>query len=117
MVQPYIGRTLLLPNGQILFAAQTNAIYAYTYYGCPAASSRPVIPGCFMLHSAALHIFTAGPTAEWIVTGCGYGDDAALATNDPLVRIRNKATGHVVYCRTFDHKQYDGGGDWKLGSA
>jgi hypothetical protein len=33
----------------------------------------------------------------------GYGDDAASATNYPLVRIRNTATGHVFYCHTFDH--------------
>jgi hypothetical protein len=33
----------------------------------------------------------------------GYGDDAASATNYPLIRIRNRATGRVVYCRTFDH--------------
>jgi len=29
---PYIGRMLLLPTWQILFAAQTNEIYAYNYF-------------------------------------------------------------------------------------
>jgi hypothetical protein len=33
----------------------------------------------------------------------GYGDDAAAATNYPLVRIRHLATGTVTYCRTVDH--------------
>jgi hypothetical protein len=32
-----------------------------------------------------------------------YGDDAAMATNYPIVRIRHVATGHIRYCRTFDH--------------
>ena len=32
-----------------------------------------------------------------------YGDDATMATNYPIVAIRNNATGHVVYCRTFNH--------------
>jgi hypothetical protein len=32
-----------------------------------------------------------------------YGDDAAAATNYPIVRIRHLASGRVTYCRTFDH--------------
>ena len=32
-----------------------------------------------------------------------YGDDAQEATNYPIVRITNVATGHVFYCRTHDH--------------
>jgi len=40
----------------------------------------------------------------------GYGDDAMAATNYPLVRIRNRASGHVRYCRTFNHTTTDTGG-------
>ena len=32
-----------------------------------------------------------------------YGDDYQAATNYPIVRITNKATGHVFYCRTHGH--------------
>jgi hypothetical protein len=32
-----------------------------------------------------------------------YGDDVQAATNYPLVRITNDATGHVFYSRTHDH--------------
>jgi hypothetical protein len=32
-----------------------------------------------------------------------YGDDAQAATNYPLVRITNRASGHVVYARTHGH--------------
>jgi hypothetical protein len=35
--------------------------------------------------------------------GAAYGDDAQGATNYPLVRITNNATGHVFYSRTHDH--------------
>ena len=35
--------------------------------------------------------------------GAADGDDAQAATNFPLVRITNKATGHVFYARTHDH--------------
>jgi len=35
--------------------------------------------------------------------GAAYGDDAQAATNYPLVRITNRATGDVFYARTHDH--------------
>jgi hypothetical protein len=35
--------------------------------------------------------------------GAAYGDDAQSATNYPLVRITNQATGHAFYSRTHDH--------------
>lgn len=35
--------------------------------------------------------------------GSLFGDDFQAATNYPLVRITNKKTGHVFYCRTHDH--------------
>jgi hypothetical protein len=35
--------------------------------------------------------------------GDAYGDDAQSATNYPLVRITNLASGHVFYSRTHDH--------------
>jgi hypothetical protein len=35
--------------------------------------------------------------------GAAYGDDAQAATNYPLVRITNRASGHVFYSRTHGH--------------
>ena len=32
-----------------------------------------------------------------------YGDDLQNATNYPIVRLTNIATGHVFYCRTHGH--------------
>ena len=32
-----------------------------------------------------------------------YGDEGQSATNYPLVRITNIATGHVFYARTHNH--------------
>jgi len=37
--------------------------------------------------------------------GAAYGDDAQSSTNYPLVRIRNRTTGHVFYARTHDHSR------------
>ena len=33
----------------------------------------------------------------------GYGDDAQMATNYPLVRLKRAGSQKVFFCRTFDH--------------
>ena len=33
----------------------------------------------------------------------GYGDDAQMATNYPLVRLKRFGSKKVFFCRTFDH--------------
>jgi hypothetical protein len=100
---PYIGRMLLLPTGQILFAAQTNEIYAYTYFGCPDPSWRPHITS-YPSSVRQGHTYNIeGSLFNGMSQAVGYGDDASAATNYPLVRIRHLATGKVTYCRTFDH--------------
>ena len=35
----------------------------------------------------------------------GFGDEFQTATNYPLVRLTNMATGHVFYARTHDHNR------------
>jgi hypothetical protein len=40
-----------------------------------------------------------------------YGDDCETATNYPLVRIVNKRTNHVWYCRTSGHTTIDSNGN------
>ena len=45
----------------------------------------------------------SGRTFNGLSQAVGYGDDAAAATNYPLVRIRHNASGRVHYCRTWDH--------------
>ena len=100
---PYIGRMLLLPTGQILFAAQTNAIYAYNYFSCPDAAWRPQITSCPPVVQPGLGGSLEGRLLNGLSQAVGYGDDASAATNYPLVRIRHLATGTVTYCRTHDH--------------
>jgi hypothetical protein len=100
---PFIGRMLLLPTGQILFAAQTDAIYAYSYSGCPDASWRPEITSYPATVIGGFTYSIQGIRFNGMSQAVGYGDDAAAATNYPLVRIRHVATGTVTYCRTFDH--------------
>jgi hypothetical protein len=100
---PYVGRMMLLPTGQVLFANGSKAIYAYTPSGAPDPAWRPHITA----HPALLrpwHTYTlSGRQLNGLSQAVGYGDDAASATNYPIVRLRHLGTGRVHYCRTFDH--------------
>jgi len=44
-----------------------------------------------------------GKQINGLSQACSYGDDAQMATNYPIVRLRHTATGHTRYARTFDH--------------
>ena len=98
---PYIGRMLLLPTGQVLFAAQTGDIYAYNYLGCVDSAARPQITAAPAtvrpFHGYTLH----GRVLNGLSQAVGYGDDAAAATNYPLVRSAPPGQPHVSYCRTM----------------
>jgi hypothetical protein len=110
-VQPAIPPTnftwqscfLLLPTGQLLCSAQTNTLFLYTpdpAAGSPHPSWRPahisvptsMNPG----HSYTL----SGTQLNGLSQAVGYGDDAGMATNYPIVRLTHPATGVVVYLRS-----------------
>jgi hypothetical protein len=100
---PFTGRMLLIPTGQVLFAAGSNQIFAYTPTGKPDPSWAPHITSCPSIveagHSYTLH----GRQLNGLSQAVSYGDDATAATNYPLVRIKHKASGKVYFCRTFNH--------------
>jgi hypothetical protein len=100
---PYTGRMMLLPNGDVLFAAGTNAIYNYSPGGAPDATWRPSIVGAPASIRQAFSYTLQGRQINGLSQAVAYGDDATMATNYPLIRIRNIASGHITYCRTYDH--------------
>jgi len=100
---PYTGRMMLTPNGNVLYASGSNQVYAYSYCSYIDASWRPHITSVSSSLRAGASYTLQGQQINGLSQAVGYGDDAASATNYPLVRIRNKTTGHVFYCRTFDH--------------
>jgi hypothetical protein len=100
---PYIGRMLLLPTGQVLFASQTNDIYVYNRHGCVVAAAQPQITSSPATVRPFFSYTLHGRLLNGLSQAVGYGDDASAATNYPLVRIRHLASGTVTYCRTFDH--------------
>lgn len=100
---PFVGRFLLLPTGQALFVNGSSNVQVYTPSGSPDPVWKPTItsvPG-FLQQS---HTYTLnGRQINGLSQANSYGDDAQMATNYPLVRLQNTASGHVFYCRTFNH--------------
>jgi hypothetical protein len=91
---------LLLPTGQLLCSAQANTLFLYTpdpAAGSPHPSWRPghisvptnMNPG----HSYTL----SGTQLNGLSQAVGYGDDAGMSTNYPIVRLTQHSTGQVVY--------------------
>ena len=64
---------------------------------------RPFISNVPASLVSALSFTLTGRQLNGLSQAVGYGDDASAATNYPLVRIVNAATGHVFYCRTHGH--------------
>jgi hypothetical protein len=93
---------LVLPTGQIM-AVETDGsnVWYYNPSGTYSSSWQPVI--------SSLSSTTLNPGATYQVTGtqlnglsqgAAYGDDVQAATNYPIVRITNNATGHVFFAKT-----------------
>jgi hypothetical protein len=95
---------LLLPNGQVLSVDSTSDVEIYT------PGKRTFISAWAPVITGARH--TLMPGQSYKITGIrfngmsqavSFGDELQAATNYPLVRITNIATGHVFYARTHDH--------------
>jgi hypothetical protein len=98
----YYGNFLVLPTGQILltdfsYVSVYNPAGTYNEAWAPQVLFAPdhVSPGGSYVVEGFLF--------NGVSQGAYYGDDVQAATNYPLVRIKNKATGHVFYSRTHDH--------------
>ena len=99
----YNTRLLLLPTGQILETDGSSDIEVYT------ASARADSRGTPRITSVPSTL-TPGDTYKIngvLFNGVSqvnmYGDDVQEATNYPLIRITNTASGQVFYCRTHNH--------------
>src|SRR5262249_25325646 len=104
-------RLLLLPDGDVLFCRQTNTSF-YAYHSAPPMpqdSFRPVIQTCPTSIQPGTTIQVSGLQFNGLSQATAYGDDSQTATNYPLVRILNKQSNHVRYCRTFNHTTIVGG--------
>jgi len=90
---------LPLPNGQIACSGS----FVYTPPGSPNPAWAPsiaVAPG--VVQPGQTYTIT-GTQFNGLSQAVGFGDDYQGATNYPLVRIIDKSTGHMFYCRTHHH--------------
>jgi hypothetical protein len=100
---PYIGRMLLTPTGQVLFTVGSNAIQVYTPDGTFDEEWQPEITSCPTYLAPHFTYTLRGRQINGLSQAVSYGDDATMATNYPIVKIRSKSTNHVFYCKTMNH--------------
>jgi hypothetical protein len=96
----YNTRLLLLPTGQILEVDGSTDIELYTAGSNGGAGTAPDITKVSKTLSPGNTYKITGHRFNGMTQNNMYGDDAQEASNFPLVRITNNASGHVVYCRT-----------------
>ncbi len=99
----WYGRMLVLPTGQVLYTDGSDDVEIYT----PTGSANPSWEATVLLNTITLARGTTitlnGRNFNGLSAACAYGDDAQCATNYPIVRFTNIATGHVFYGKTHDH--------------
>jgi hypothetical protein len=98
----YYGNMLVLPTGQILLT-DFFEVDIYTPTGSYDPAWAPTIQKAPTTVSPGGSYVISGHKFNGFSQGAAYGDDNQAATNYPLVRITNRATGHVFYSRTHDH--------------
>jgi hypothetical protein len=93
------GSLMVLPTGEVLVAG--SDLYEST--GKPLPTWAPQIkkyPGN-VTRGSTYKIY--GQQFNGLSQANSFGDEFETATNYPLVRITNQATGHVFYAKTHDH--------------
>jgi hypothetical protein len=104
----YQERFLLLPTGQVLSLVADGVqshidAELFTSGGRPDPAWRPNITSVPSTLTRGTTVQISGTQFNGLTVGSDYGDDCTNATNYPIVRITNIATGHVFYARTHDH--------------
>ncbi len=99
----YNIRLLLLPTGQVMETDGSSDVEIYTPGVRPEARIAPLVTSVpsTLAHGSTYKI--VGKRFNGFSQANAYGDDDQQATNYPLVRITNNATGHVFYARTHGH--------------
>ena len=109
----FYGHMLPLPTGQILFTDWSAPVFGVTAdveIFTPGGTYNPAWAPQILASSTTV---TRGKTyplyglrLAGMSQGGAYGDDYQPNTNYALVRLTNKATGHVFYCRTHNPSSY-----------
>jgi hypothetical protein len=99
----FYTRMLALPNGQVLFNDGSTTLELYAAGGTPDPAWAPTVFSLTSTDLARGHLYgLTGSQLAGLDQGAAYGDDVQDATNFPLVRITNTASGTVRYARTLN---------------
>ena len=96
---------LPLPTGQVLFVdgSQTLQVYSPALGQSYDPAWAPTISSVPTSIAAGSSYQITGTQFNGLTQASAYGDESQNATNYPLVRITNQASGHVFYARTHGH--------------
>jgi hypothetical protein len=97
----FTGRLLVVPNGHVLFSSQSGTVALYNPGGSPDPSWRPVVTSVPPIMTVGHHYLVSGQQFNGLSQACYYGDDATMATNYPIARLKKGAK--EWYCRTAHH--------------
>jgi hypothetical protein len=92
---------LPLPNGQALVTGGVTQVYSDNGSASPAWA--PTIAAAPAAVARGSTYVISGTQFNGLSQAAAVNDELNAATNYPLVRITNAASGHVVYARTHDH--------------
>lgn len=93
------GSLMMLPNGQVLVGGSE----VYNPAGTYQASWAPTIHTVPSTVTRGTTYKITGTQFNGLSQAAAFGDEYQTATNYPLVRITNNATGHVFYAKTHGH--------------
>ena len=102
---PYVGRMILLPTGQVLYASDDSNISIGTPDRRERRRQEEIEPEITEVADELIpgsQHKVRGRRFNGVSQACSYGDDCTCATNYPIARLRYEE-GRVLYCRTFDH--------------
>jgi len=100
---PFVNSMLVLPDGSVLDVLGQNSgnLWVYTPTNTTAlALGKPSISSVVENADGSYHLTGVGLSG--ISPGATYGDDEQMASDYPIVRLTNNATGYVYYARTHD---------------
>jgi hypothetical protein len=90
---------MVLPTGEVL----VGGYEVYRSSGTYRKSWRPAISNYPSTVTRGSSYKISGTQFNGLSQAAAFGDEVETATNYPLVRITNTASGHVFYARTHDH--------------
>ena len=101
----YFTSLLVLPTGQVMLVDFSTTVQIYTPAASPTytAAWAPTISTVPSTISSGATYRITGTQFNGLDQGSAFGDESQNATNYPLVRITNVASGHVFYAKTHGH--------------